>query len=448
MMRGAKPLVSPTQYLAAVNVLSSALGFAQGIVTARQMGPEAYGVIAVIAATNATVLNSLDVRLADLAGKLYYRPSQASLSELRAYRASVLQICLIGNGLISLGLSILGFLASLIFIRTLTATPVHTQWLLAQSLILALANWSNSFDYLQRFSGRFYLMGTWRLATRVATVGLFFAIFLPAGNLDGYYHALLSATGLGLAMTASLSVWIWLKYERFPLLRRGLWLAGSDYGREFRFLFFGNLLGYVKMLHRGSDVLVVGFFADDRVTGLYKLTRSLTDSLYVLFDALNQVYYPRFMELLSRHSFAEYRRLAGRLFAYTGGFTLAVLGLEAIFLPQLMRIALANRFAGAEDAIMIMTVPFMFVAGVYTWMWPVFVHSGRLARYTAYSLLACLAQYAVMIGLFVVWPPTPLAAALGYLTHYCVLIPLAYLLLAQSGYAPCLPGVRAKVAVA
>ena len=433
-------LLSPTKYLAVINVLSSALGFMQGILVARHLGPDSYGVIAVIAATNVTVLNLLDVRLADLAGKLYYRPSQASISELRTYRASVLQVCLVGNGLISLGLCVLGFLANLVLIRTLTTTPVRVQWLLAQSLILALSNWASSFDYLQRFSGRFYLMGTWRLVTRLVSVGLFLAVFLPSSNLDSYYRALLSASGLGLVMTALISALIWLKYERLPMLRQRLLLAWPDYRRESRFLFFGNLLGYIKMLHRGSDVLLVGFFAGDRLTGLYKLARSLTDVLYIFFDALNQVYYPRFMELLAQRTVAEYRRLASRLLVASGGFTLLVLVVQALLLAPVLQFVLANRFAGAEGAIMVMTVPFLFVAGIYTWLWPLFVHSGKLERYTVYSFLACFVQYGMALILFVVTEPTPLAAALGYLAYYCVLFPMAYRV-AQRDYAAYLPGI-------
>lgn len=440
-------LLSPTKYLAVINILSSVLGFAQGVLVARHLGPESYGVIAVIAATNVTVLNFLDVRLADLAGKLYYRLSQASIAELRAYRASVLQICLIGNGLISLGLCVLGFLANLVFIRTLTTTPVRVQWLLAQSLILALSNWASSFDYLQRFSGRFYLMGTWRLATRIISVGLFLVIFLPASNLDSYYRALFSATTLGLAMTAFLSALIWLRYERLPLLRRGLLLAWPDYRRDSHFLFYGNLLGYVKMLHRGSDVLLVGFFADDRVTGLYKLARSFTDVFYLFFDALNQVYYPRFMELLAQRAAAGYRHLAKRLLVASGGFTLAVLLAQALLLVPALRCVLANRFAGAEGAIMVMTVPFLFVAGIYTWLWPLFVHSGKLGKYTVYSFLACFAQYVVAVGLFLKVQPSALAAAVGYLAYYCTLFPLAYRV-ARSDYAAYLPGINRRTAPA
>lgn len=419
---------SPTRYLAVVNVLSHALSLAQGVIVARLLAPEAYGVIAVIAGMNVAVLNFLDVRLADLAGKLYYSISSEHTAEARAYRASVLQICLIGNGLISLALCVLGLLANLAFIQLFTSTPVRTEWLLAQALILALANWNNTFNYLQRFSGRFYLMGTWRLATAILAVSLFLTLFLALPNLDGYYRALLFSTTLSLSLGLALSAFIWTQYDHLPLLRRGLLRAWRDYRREFRFLFFGNLLGYTKMLHRGTDVLLVGLFADDRITGLYKLARALTDSLYLLFDALNQVYYPRLMELLTRGAIAEYRRLLRRLLSGATLFTAMILVFEAITLPFLLPFVLTHRFAGAEGAIMVLTVPFFFVAGVHTWLWPIFVHSGKLGAYTTFNYIACLAQYALTIALFRMFGQAPLYPAWGYLVYYLVLMPLAGLL--------------------
>lgn len=441
-------LVTPTRYLAFVNVIGTALGFVQGIISARLLGAEAFGVIAIIAATNTTVLNFLDVRLVDLAGKLYYRSRADTADDLRAYRASVLQTCLVGNGLISFGLTIVGLLANIAFVGVFTATPVRLGWLVAQSLVLAMSNWANTFDYLQRFSGRFYLMGTWRLINRILYVIVFLSMLLASPNLDGYYSGALAATVLSLAMTAGLSIFIWLKYDRLPLLRKGVWQALADYRRDSRFLFFGNLLGYVKMLHRGSDVLIVGLFANDRITGLYRLARSLTDGFYVLFDAMNQVYGPRFMELLSQRAHVEYRRLARRVLGYSAGFTLLALVAEIVAMPLLMRTILANRFVGAESAIAVMTIPFVFVTGIHMWVWPMYVYSGRIARYTVYGLLACLAQYVVMIGLFLSWRVTPVAAALGYLAHYLVLVPLAYRLLARGDRADCMPGTRHKVVTA
>ena len=79
-------------------------------------------------------------------------------------------------------------------------------------------------------------------------------------------------------------------------------------------LFYGNLLGYAKLLQRSADVLLVAYVAGDRETGLYKLARQIVDGgIAVVQDALYQVYFPDFLDLLTRRAATAYRALARRL---------------------------------------------------------------------------------------------------------------------------------------
>jgi O-antigen/teichoic acid export membrane protein len=236
----------------------------------------------------------------------------------------------------------------------------------------------------------------------------------------------------------ALALWIWLRLQGLPMLRPALGRAWPDYWRERRFLFYGNLLGYVKLFHRAADVILVGYFADDRVTGLYKLARSLSDTLLIVFDAVNQVYYPHLMDLLGQKAAPEFRRLARRLLVGSAAFTLAAVAGETLLLKQLLRLALTSQYAGAEGAVVILTVPFLFVTGIYTWLWPLFVRSGQLRYYTLFSLLAVAVQYIVSISMLTLFPNSPAGAAAGYLAHYLVLYPLLYWLALKS-HRPYLP---------
>lgn len=436
-----RTLVSPVNYLIGVNVICAGLGFIKDLVAARVLGPENYGIIAVLVGTNATLLNFLDVRFGDLAAKLYYRQNSTDNINFRNYRASVLQISLLGNGLISLALGILGLVVSVLTIRFFTAASVSIQWMAAQALVAALLHWTSSFSFLQRFTGKFYVIGTWRILTELVVVGTFLPIMIVSGTLDGYYQGVLLATSVGAGMVIALSTFLWMRFERLPLLRKGILSALPEYRREFRLLLFGNLLGYTKMFHRAADTLLVGYFCDDRTTGLYKLARSLTDGLYVVFDALNQVYYPRFLQLLSERAHDEYRRTARYILSRAGVFTGVLLALEAIFLAPIVKIVLADRFAGIESAIVTLTLPFFFVAGMYLWIWPALVYLGDLSTYTAYSYVACVVQYGVSGALFVVFGSTVLGGAVGYVAYYCALGPAAFSLVRRC-YPDVVPGRR------
>ncbi len=413
--------ITPGQYMVIVNVVCTAIGFAQGLINARILGAENYGVIAIIAGINATVLNFLDVRLIDLAGRLYYRSDLPADVDQKAYRAGVLQVTMAGNTLIALGLCLLGGVVNFSLVHLFTAAPIQPYWIVLQTLSLALVSIGNTFTFLQRFSERFYLMGAGRFVNQLANLAIFLPIILLNPNIGGYYFGLFSSTVIVVGLTAALTLYIWRRLEGYSLSLTNMRLALPDYRKNIRFLFMGNLLGYTKLFHRGADVLLVGLFADDRMTGIYKFARSLTDGFYVLFDALNQVYYPRFLNLLQQKLHPEYRRLAGRILGGTAVFTAIVVALEALLLSWIIDVFLAGRFAGAELPIIILTLPFLFVNGVYMWVWPILVHTGKITRYTGLNYLALIVQYAGTYVLFRWLEPDALYAALGYAGHYLVM---------------------------
>lgn len=280
-----------------------------------------------------------------------------------------------------------------------------------------------TFQFLQRFSGKFVLMGSWKLGSQIINIAIFLPVLFYFGDLNGYFLGRLIAAIVSGIVVVGVSIYIWHKHERFPLANKQMFVALPDYWRERQFLFYGNLLGYTKLLHRAADVLLVGYFSDDRVTGLYKLARTLTDNLYIIFDALNQVYLPRFLELLSQRAFEEFRRLAGRILIYAGLLTLLILGLEATVLPWVIQLILTDSFVGVEGAVIVLTIPVFLITGIHIWTWPIFIHLGQLRGVTVFNYIACLTQYIITLAFLSYLMPTALGAASGYLAYYLVLIP-------------------------
>jgi len=423
--------LTPTRYLAVVNVFTSGLGFVQGLIVLRSLGPELVGVIAVIGGINATVLNFLDVRLTDLAGKLYYETDGRDENAQRGHRASVLLLCVGGNALISLFLAAGGWMLCVLLVHKFADGAVEWWWLMVQPLVLGLNNIGNTVSFLQRFSERFYLFGTARLLIQIISIGVFITTFLLVKGINGYYLAALVGGTLSLSCSGLVTVYVWAQKDRLPIFSTAYGTAVASYRRHLKFLFFGNLLGYTKLLHRAADTLVVGWFTDDRTTGLYKFARSLTDSLYILFDAMNQVYQPKFLSFIARAQTLEYRNLASRILATCALFTASVVLTEMFLLRSFLEFVFGARYHGSETASILMTVPFFFVAGVSTWMWPLFIHSGRLGRFTAAAALAALVQCGSTIVLLVFVEKVPAMAGIGYLLYYLALYPIGYFMVSR-----------------
>jgi len=194
-----------------------------------------------------------------------------------------------------------------------------------------------------------------------------------------------------------------------------------------RFVSAGNLLGYVKLMHRSADVLLVAVFCSDRETGIYKLARSITDALLTVSEAMGRVYQPRLLALLQTRDHTEYGAVVRSIMTTAAAVTLAAIGSTLVLLPSLAPLLGVADGRGLTVSVVIMTVTFFFVAGLQSWIWPAFVFGGRLGRCTLWSTVAVLAgQYTIGPALvYLTGYATPAWFSLGYLSFYVFsLLPL------------------------
>lgn len=405
-----------------MNLTITGLGAVVGIINARILGPEALGVTGVVLGVYAGISNFLDIRLTDVVAKLYYQRSESM------YRSNVLRGYLLLTLLIGGGIWLTGFILVSRAGTLFTNVPIEQEWIIYSSFYYALNYWNSSIQYQQRFSERFYLIGTVRFIAYIAWAWVFLSILVQEPNVGGYFLASFWGAILNFLITLVLSVFIWVRYEKFDVFSFNFGEVFYEYFRQVRVVFWGNILGYTKLLHRGVDILFVGYFADDRITGLYKLARSLADATFVFYDSMNQVYFPRFMQLLAGNRFKEFQVLARRATMAAAGITLTVLAVEWLGLRYFLQWVLTDKFAGAEPATMILSATLFFIMGPYMWMWPVFVTTGRLRHFAGYSVAAGLAQYGIAYTLFHILGTDPAWVAIGYLGYYLVLVPAMWFL--------------------
>jgi O-antigen/teichoic acid export membrane protein len=167
----------------------------------------------------------------------------------------------------------------------------------------------------------------------------------------------------------------------------------------------------------------------------------------VVQDALYQVYFPDFLDLLTRRAATAYRALARRLAATCAALTAAAVAGEVVLLPTLVPLVFGADFAGAEWPMAIMTLTFFFIAGCHPWLWALYVGAGRLGGYTAMAFAAVAVQYLAMLAGFRWIGPTAAVGMMGMLASYVWLIPATYLL-ARRRWPRFLPGASPGSAVA
>lgn len=421
-----RSVFSPAKFLAGTNIAGMALSFITGLITARLIRPEFIGVAAVIAGIGTSVGGFIDIRLWELAGKLYYKEDLPPGDDRAAYRASVLQVCVAAIAAQSLLITVITIGICSFGLGYFTDAHVRDSWIVYSAVMAGATCLSGAMSYLLRFSERFYLIGILKIGLQVFSMAVIIPFMIWKPDLDGYFYGrVITSVAQAVIMLAVTAV-VWGAKERLPILRRGAFKTLRAYAAEFRFMFYGNLMGYSKMISRSFDVLLVARFCSDRETGIYKIARTLSDAVFTLYDAMNQVYYPSFLMLINKKMKAEYRRLATRMAAVSAGLTIVVAALEWLLFPAMIKFVIGERYAnsGLEISTIVMTLPLFVIAGIQLWVWPMFVYSGRLGVFTMTNYIACGAQFLVAGALFLLLPPTPLFGALGMLAYYIFMGPM------------------------
>lgn len=417
-------------YLAVVNLICAAIGLGQNILVVKLLGPEQYGAVAIVVAFNAVAANFFDLRLSDVIAKLYFNTrSPAAESESVRYRASVIQVGLLGQMVLAGLLTLVGTTVAVMTIGNFTDANVGFEVILAASGAQSFWYIAALLAYVQRFSEKFGVLGFVQLANSTLGALLILLVVWWSPTVNGYTFGILLAAGSTLLVTAVSTNVLLRQATGIRLLGPIDWTVIRTYQRSVRFLFAANFLGYTKLLHRAADVLLVGFFCDDRMTGFYKLGRSMTDVLYTLFDAANKVYQPKFLRLLSIGNLSSYRLEAHRVLIASLAITMSLVVSELVFLPDALSLVFGPAFLESGPVIILLSLPFFFVSGVFLWIWPVLVFHGDVTRYTLYSAIAViLGQYLLGIALFILTGRKDMVwFAAGYAFSYVILYALTAL---------------------
>ena len=414
-----------TAGLAAANLTGSLIGMAANFYVLAQTGPQILAQVGLATAGCGIALNLLDVRLADACSRRL-----VAAGDDRAERADIIRIAvrggLLGGGL-GLLLSLTAAAAAVQFLDQPPAWWAVAAVCLAESLRFAVAPGVQ----LQRYSKRpFALMAAGQLAGQLVGGLTLVAAITVSPNAGGWALGLLAAACASSAIDWAMCRRLWLRHDRLDLDRPAPALLPALH-RDARFLAAGGLMGFGKLLHRGGDLLLVGWWCDDRTTGLYRFARSLTDAGYILFDALNKALQADLQRLVQEGRRAAFLRWARRL-AIAGWGGAAVAAVAAwLGAGPLIDLVFAGRYAGSETAIALLLLAYGGVFGCALWTWPALVASGAIAGFGVAYMVATLAlQYAApSLWLWLVGgaPLTPLAAghAAVFLASYLIAARLA-----------------------
>jgi O-antigen/teichoic acid export membrane protein len=373
-----RKFVQDVGVLTVTNFVTAILNFMQGILVARWLGPELYGVAALVMSYPALIHTVFDARSSEISVKY--------LSEFHARneRDRVLAVCNLGYTL-DFAIAFLAFLVVLATapwaVRNIThrADTVGLVIICASALLpqsLVGTSWA-TLVALRRFS----LIACVTVLSTVVRTALVLALVLTGWQVKG----VIWGTSASTAVTALLyGVIAWKVTHRtwgtFPL--RGGWQTLQEYRPEIlRFLVYNEINTLLGLVPKQMDLILIGYFRNAMEAGYYKLAKSLASIVGYLVDPLQGVIYPDLMQQWTLGGIKGLRSRVCKL-AFHVGLPLALLLLVSIPLTStVLTWLLGTAYLPAISATRLLLIGMSFWLGFF-WLRPLYYSTGRVKVWT------------------------------------------------------------------
>ena len=408
-------------------------GLAQVSLSARILGPEGFGILAVVVAAAALLFGLTTIPGEEV---ITTQVTRSIAAGRRAEAGQILRLALgaaLGMRLLTYGLIVAGTL--------LAAGPLgavagdYARAMLLYSLTGVLTGMSGESLATLRLADRLGPGFAVVVASVLAGVGALLWVGLAGGGLLAVIMASVvkgAALGVGLAALTALAA----GRAGAPGLLRSLSVKAPRDVLRFQIASFGR--SAVEALHIHGDALLIAAVAGAAPVGWYRAARYIVDATRLPFLALAQGVQVEYSRQWFGADGVGLRKLARRATALAIVAAASGYGLLLIFRQPVIELFLGPEFARAEGSLLIMTVGALAYAGVAA-VYVLPAAAGRAGPHLGALAVAVAAQAGVILLLApgrgaegAAW-----AVAVHYLVFAAGIVPFAVAVLRQArGLAP------------
>jgi O-antigen/teichoic acid export membrane protein len=415
-----RPFVRHVGVLTVANGVGAVLSVVQGILVARWLGPELYGVAALVMSVPSLVYTFFDARSAEASVKFL------SEFDARGERERALAMCKVGYT-VDFTIAMVAFLVILLLspwaAKSIVKRP-EMGWLiiLYGSAFLPRALTGTSYAVLATL-GRFPSIALIDTLTNILRVGLVLGLvglgWQVAGVVWGNAIAM-AATGLLYGVLAYGLVKS--RWGRSWLLADWSYLRGRR--REvIRFLAYNDLNALLGMIPKQLDVVLLGYFRGPTEAGYYKLAKSLAGVMGYITGPLQAVVYPRLAQAQAIQSKRAVRAQGWRL-TWSVGLPLALSVVLAIPFASIILIFVGEAYKSSIHLFQL----FLVLTGwqtIFFWLRPAYWSVGMLSTFISISTVCTVA----LLGVWLISIPIYGASGLILATIFISILHIIWLIL-------------------
>jgi O-antigen/teichoic acid export membrane protein len=372
-----RPFVQHVGILTIASFVQAMIGFVKGILVARWLGPELYGVAALIMSYPGLVYTFFDARSVEASVK-YLSQFHAKGEKERA-----LAMCKFGY-LVDIAIAVLSFSVVAITAGLAAERIVHRSGLTPLILVYTASLIPRAFvgiSYaVMATLGHFPQIAAIEVTTAILSFALVLGMVASGLGVAGVIWGNAIATGL-MGVLYGIFALHFIQAQWEGHWWKGTWSGLRGYRREIvRFLAFTDLNALLGMIPKQLDVILLGYFRNPTEVGYYKLAKSLSGAVGYLVGPLQSVTYPELARLWSLGNKDGLRRRVCQL-AWKVGMPLgAAVLLGTALVPFLLPILVGFAYRPAAFATQILLAG-SAVWLAFFWLRPLYFATGHLRKW-------------------------------------------------------------------
>ena len=386
------------------------LNFLQGILLARWLGPNSYGIIALIMSYAGFIFTFFDARSVDVSIK-YLSEFIEKKEELK-----LLAMCKLGY-IIDFGITVFSFLIIAASARWAAAHLIHDPEV---AFLLVLYGFSfiprslvATTHALLVTLGKYYLLSWLNIIVTAVRVVLVVSLVLLGFNIKGAIWGIAIGTIFHGILFGIIAYRLFRhSWHTLPFHASLSGLKGRT--REIiKFLLYNDVNALLGVISKQFDMILLGYFRTPTDAGYYKMAKNGSSAFGYLSSPLQLTTYPELSRLWSGNNPQAYKqKLRQLLFPY--GLLAAAAGLVCVpFLKWAILLTVGNKYLPALPGIQILWI-FTSLQLAFYWLRPAYMAAGYIMQYVNLSVIAT----ALTLAGFLVAIPTA-----GYIgASLCILI--------------------------
>jgi len=356
-------LIKNSGYLFSATSISAALSMLQGILVARLLGVENFGILGAIILFVSVVNKLASFRMSELVVKYvgYYTEARDHQRAAAVFKLAVIVETL--TSILAFGLILL---LSPFGAKYLAKDPSTTSLFMIYGLVIP-ANFitESSVGLLQIFD-RFRRIAIVNIGQSVITLTLITITYIAQGGLKEILFSYLIGKIIGAMGITLAAIFLATRQWGYQWWKVPMRLLRDKFRELAHFAVNTNISATISLVTKDSEILWVSFFRTPLEAGYYKLALSLANIVQLPVTPLTQSTYPEISRQADKKNWGNIRYIMRQGSILAGSYTfVATIGL--IFLgPLIIRYIYTPEYLPAYPALLILLLG-LLVSNTFYW---------------------------------------------------------------------------------